>query len=198
MSSNSASGLQAHELTLKFPPNWPYRSSDFARRDTSPDNDFYAEPRFVHHIDAGARGALTAYLEQTFADQLARKRKLLAAASSNADEKAGHESCKLDALDVCSSWVSHWPASLSKHMGRTAGVGMNKDELARNKALQEVAVVDLNDNSFGEPKLPLKDDSFDVATLTVSVDYLIHPLAVFKELFRVLRPGQPLLPSNCN
>jgi hypothetical protein len=69
-------------------------------------------------------------------------------------------------LDICSSWVSHYPEGLSA--GRVAGkcctsihskshtltlhvgLGMNEDELSRNKQLTEFSVKDLN----LEPKLP--------------------------------------------
>ena len=40
-----------------------------------------------------------------------------------------------------------------------------------------------------EPRLPYADDSFDVCTLALSVQYLTRPLEVFQELRRVLRPG---------
>ena len=35
-----------------------------------------------------------------------------------------------DVLDLCSSWVSHYPTDLP--MGRVVGVGMNDAELRRN------------------------------------------------------------------
>ncbi|MGH2517779.1 MAG: SAM-dependent methyltransferase, partial [Ktedonobacterales bacterium] len=33
--------------------------------------------------------------------------------------------------------------------------------------------------------------SFDAALCTVSVQYLLHPVAVFRDMARVLRPGAP-------
>jgi SAM-dependent methyltransferase len=62
---------------------------------------------------------------------------------------------------------------------------MNEAELARNGALTEYAVQDLNKN----PKLPYEDASFDVITNAVSVDYLSRPAEVFAEMHRVLKPG---------
>lgn len=44
---------------------------------------------------------------------------------------------------------------------------------------------DLNVN----PKLPFEDNSFDVITNVVSVDYLTKPIEVFKEMRRILKPG---------
>ena len=62
---------------------------------------------------------------------------------------------------------------------------MNEEELARNPVLTEFAVQDLNSS----PKLPYADNSFDVITNAVSVDYLNKPIEVFKEMHRVLKPG---------
>ena len=46
-------------------------------------------------------------------------------------------------------------------------------------------VHDLN----ADPALPLPDAAFDAAVCTVSVDYLVRPVAVLAEVARVLRPG---------
>lgn len=111
-------------------------------------------------------------------------------------------------LHFCSSWVSHFPeeCTAGRVAGRRAlfckchaqgydwkrnvvyhpllcnfacslscsGLGMNQDELARNKQLTEYSVRDLN----SDPKLPYEDNSFDVITNCVSVDYLTQPLEV--------------------
>jgi SAM-dependent methyltransferase len=44
-------------------------------------------------------------------------------------------------------------------------------------------VQDLNQNSV----LPFASDSFDAVVTTVSIEYLVDPLKIFKEIFRVLR-----------
>ena len=89
-------------------------------------------------------------------------------------------------LDICSSWVSHYPKSwLSTKTGKTTGLGMNKQELSYSTELDSYIVKDLN----SDPSLPFPPSSFSVVTCVVSVDYLVHPLAVFKEIARVLRPG---------
>jgi ubiquinone/menaquinone biosynthesis C-methylase UbiE len=62
---------------------------------------------------------------------------------------------------------------------------MNADELAANPAATAFVVHDLN----ADPRLPFADASFDDAVCCVSVDYLVHPVAVFREVARVLRPG---------
>lgn len=86
-----------------------------------------------------------------------------------------------EVLDLCSSWVSHF----STPPRRLVGLGMNAAELAANPVLAEHVVRDLNT----DPTLPFPDASFDDAVCCVSVDYLVDPVAVFREVARVLRPG---------
>jgi SAM-dependent methyltransferase len=88
-------------------------------------------------------------------------------------------------LDLMSSWVSHLPDEVG--YGRVAGLGMNADELAANPRLTDWQVQDLN----AEPRLPYGDAEFDAAVCCVSVQYLVRPAEVFRELGRVLRPGAP-------
>jgi hypothetical protein len=58
------------------------------RYDESSDLIFYSQPRFVKHIDDDAIGALTKYYAEVF-------------------PTSGKEDTAL--LDVCSSWISHYP-----------------------------------------------------------------------------------------
>src|SRR5579875_1670231 len=109
----------------------------FAKEDPSPDPLFYAQPRFVTHIDERAIAAVTALYRELF--------------------PAGGT-----VLDLMGSWVSHLPPEIA--YGDVIGHGMNDEEL---KA----------------------DASVDAAAICVSVQYLQHPVAVFRELRRVLKPG---------
>ncbi len=86
-----------------------------------------------------------------------------------------------EVLDLMSSWVSHFPS----RPRRLVGLGLNATELAANPMLAEWVVHNLNAN----PTLPFPDASFDDATCCVSVDYLTTPVALFREVGRVLRPG---------
>lgn len=86
-------------------------------------------------------------------------------------------------LDLMSSWVSHLPASVAP--AEVSGLGLNRTELQQNPRLTDINVHDLNAN----PILPYENKSFDVAICSVSVEYLIHPLNVFAEVGRVLKPG---------
>lgn len=95
-------------------------------------------------------------------------------------------------LDLMSSWRSHLPASL--HPAAVTGVGLNRTEMEDNPALTAVVVHDLN----RDPRLPFADETFDGATLTVSIQYLIKPVEVFAEMERVLRPGAPFVVSFSN
>jgi ubiquinone/menaquinone biosynthesis C-methylase UbiE len=62
---------------------------------------------------------------------------------------------------------------------------MNEEELKANKEVGEYVVRDLN----LEPALPFPDDSFDIVTNAVSVDYLNKPLEVFQEIHRWVLGG---------
>ena len=84
-------------------------------------------------------------------------------------------------LDLMSSWQSHLPENINP--ARTVGLGLNERELKKNSRLTEKVVQDLNLNT----KLPFESNSFDAVICTVSVEYLIDPLAVFAEVARILR-----------
>ena len=134
-------------------PNFP--DGFFGRADDADDALFYAFPRFVTHIDAGA----------------------IEAVGSLYDELG----VRGEVLDLMSSWISHFhetPDSLT-------ALGMNADELAANKQARAWVVHDLN----ADPVLPFDDDAFDHGVCCVSVDYLVRPVEVFRDVGRVVRPG---------
>ena len=89
----------------------------FDKADPSPDTLFYAQPRLVTHIDAGAIAAVTALY-----------REVLPAGGA--------------ILDLMSSWVSHLPADVA--YAEVTGHGMNAAELAANPRLTARLVRDLN------------------------------------------------------
>ena len=88
----------------------------FRRIDESPDPAFYAAPRLVTHIDAGAIAAVTALYEELL-------------------PRTG------PVLDLMSSWRSHLPPGRT---GPVVGLGLNADEMADNPQLDEVVVHDVN------------------------------------------------------
>ncbi len=95
-------------------------------------------------------------------------------------------------LDVMSSWISHLPPEAEYR--RVVGLGLNAAELARNPRLDAYVVQNLNTDAH----LPFEDNSFDAAGLCVSVDYLTDPVAVLRDLGRVLVPGGPVVISFSN
>jgi SAM-dependent methyltransferase len=89
----------------------------FVRFDESLDENFYASPRLVTHIDDAAIEAVT---------QLYRE--LLSPGGA--------------ILDLMSSWVSHLPPEVQYQ--RVVGLGMNREELQANPRLNEFVVQNLN------------------------------------------------------
>jgi SAM-dependent methyltransferase len=155
MVSGDGPGMQAR---------WQGRPTDFwsdlpyLRTDPGPDTAFYARPRFVDHLDSTAIAQVRGLYGRLIPD--------------------GSR-----ALDLMSSWHSHLPETVAA--GPVTGLGLNREELAANPALDEHLVQDLN----RDPVLPFADAAFDAVVCTVSVEYLTRPLEVFREVARVLRPG---------
>ena len=90
-------------------------------------------------------------------------------------------------LDLMSSWVSHLPPEIEYK--RVVGLGMNEVELRRNPRLDEYVVQNLNRT----PELPFGDREFDGVGICVSIDYLVRPVEVLREVGRVLRVGAPVV-----
>lgn len=95
-------------------------------------------------------------------------------------------------LDLMSSWLSHLPEDI--RYNHVVGLGMNEREMARNKQLDDWVVHDLNIN----PQLPFIENSFDAAAICVSIDYLIDPVTVLKDVGRILKKGSPLIITYSN
>ncbi|MDZ7581303.1 MAG: methyltransferase domain-containing protein [Deltaproteobacteria bacterium] len=135
-----------------------FTADAFTRQDEQPDERFYESPRFVQHIDDTASEMVRNTYGRFLADGM-------------------------HVLDLMSSWQSHVPESLQ--LETLAGIGLNPEELKRNRRLTDRSVQDLNRNRL----LPYASDTFEVVLNTVSVEYLTDPIAVFREVARVLRPG---------
>jgi SAM-dependent methyltransferase len=129
----------------------------FLKEDTSPDPQFYRQPRFVTHIDEGAIAAVTGLYRAVF--------------------PAGGT-----VLDLMGSWVSHLPPEIP--YAEVIGHGMNEEELQANPRYTRRFRQDLNTDTV----LPIADASVDAAAICVSVQYLQQPVAVFREVRRVLKP----------
>jgi SAM-dependent methyltransferase len=146
---------------------WPYSEADFRRKDESSDKIYHYIPRLRYHIDGDAVSALTNYYAKNFKD--------------------GE-----DVLDICSSWVSHFPKEWKG--GNVVGLGMNEYELRKNVQLSSYDEKDLNE----DPTFPYEDASFDKVTCVVSIEYLNKPRAIFAEIGRVLRPDGECIISMTN
>lgn len=96
-------------------PDFPPEA--FAKHDRDPDPLFYAQPRFVTHIDAGAIAAVTGLYRAVV-------------------PPGG------DVLDLMSSWISHLPEDVA--YASVIGHGLNAAELAANPRLTRFFVQDLN------------------------------------------------------
>jgi SAM-dependent methyltransferase len=95
-------------------------------------------------------------------------------------------------LDLMSSWRSHLPPVVGPR--EVVGLGLNADEMADNPQLTSHVVHDVNRDS----RLPFGDASFDGAMCAVSIQYIIHPVLLFREVRRVLRAGAPFVVSFSN
>jgi SAM-dependent methyltransferase len=131
----------------------------FSRNDESDDRHFYSRDRFVEHLDAVA----LATVERLIRTLVVEKRPAI--------------------LDLMAGWDSHIPKSIDAD--EVVGLGLNENELSRNRALTEIVLHDLN----MDPVLPFEDNRFDVVLNTASVDYMIKPFQVFREVARILKPG---------
>jgi len=89
----------------------------FARHDEASDEEFYAFPRRVVHIDDGAIAALA----QLYTELLPANGRI---------------------LDLMSSWRSHFPETV--RFRETIGLGMNAEEMIDNPQLTRFIVHDLN------------------------------------------------------
>ena len=87
----------------------------------------------------------------------------------------------MQVLDLMSSWQSHLPDNLN--LARMVGLGLNESELKKNPRLTEYVIRDLNK----EPNLPFEANTFDAVVNTVSVEYLTDPVAIFREVQRILK-----------
>jgi len=135
----------------------------FSRLDESDDLEFYSRDRFVSHLDSLALSTVEKLIGTLVVE----------------------ESPAI--LDLMAGWDSHIPENL--RASEVVGLGLNENELMKNKALSEAVIHDLNK----DPHLPFPDNRFDVVINTVSVDYMTKPAEVSKEVGRVLKPGGLLL-----
>ena len=142
--------------------------SERSKVDSSDDRLFYGAPRFTQHVDDGFLAQLTELY-----------RRLLPAGGA--------------VLDVGASHISHLPEEVE--YSTVAGMGLNAEELSRNRRLNTFVVRNLNEEPRGWPH---GDQTFDAVVCCVSIQYFQRPEEVMAEIYRVLKPGGVLVISFSN
>lgn len=94
-----------------------FEGNPFARQDESADQEFYAKPRLVQHLDDAALGVIQDLYGRFIKDGM-------------------------NVLDLMGSWDSHFPSSV--RLSHLAGLGLNAYELEKNERLTDRRVQDLN------------------------------------------------------
>ena len=140
-------------------PSFAFSEDSFSRLDESDDSIFYSRDRFVQHLDSLALSTVEKIIQELVIEKTPA------------------------ILDLMTSWDSHIPPTIQAET--VVGLGLNRNELARNEALTDWVYHDLNK----DPSLPFPDNTFDVVLNVVSVDYMTKPFDVFREVNRILKPG---------
>ena len=140
-------------------PNIEFDSDSFSRLDETADSLLDEAARFIDPVDAIALATVERII------------RTLVVESSPV------------VLDLMAGANSHLPET--PRAARVVGLGLHVGELARNPVLTESVVQDLNRDS----DLPFPDSTFDVVLNTLSVEYMTRPLALFRGVARVLKPG---------
>lgn len=117
MAQPSGNGLEASVPTPPAEPVLVLSEAERFKLDGSDDTFFYAEPRLVHHLDAGFRQRLSALYRERIPP------------------------CAT-VLDLMSSWVSHLPEDIQ--YDTVIGHGLNARELEANPRLDRHWVQNLN------------------------------------------------------
>lgn len=136
-----------------------FNDDAFFRDDSHDDTEFYKTDRFVSHIDSVALKTV----EELTGTLVIEKAPVI--------------------LDLMAGWDSHIPGTVSD--AEVTGIGLNKNELKKNKNLKDYFIHDINK----DPVLPFDDNYFDAVINSLSVDYMTKPVELFREVARVLKPG---------
>ena len=124
-SAKAPSEVEKVLIHPNWPPSFPFKPEMFKRFDETVDTNFYSAPRFVYHIDDAAVASVTKYYSENF-------------------PKSGDKDVAI--LDLCSSWVSHFPQGYTA--GRIVGLGLVKEELERNTPVTEYTFPDFSYNQM--------------------------------------------------
>ncbi|MDF3624562.1 class I SAM-dependent methyltransferase [Brytella acorum] len=92
-----------------------------------------------------------------------------------------------DVLDLMCGSLSHIPPEANHD--RVVGLDVSRSALDANASLTERVVQDLNTDTV----LPFEDETMDAVCLCDGLAYLTQPVSVLREVWRVLKPGAPLI-----
>ena len=135
--------------------------------DESNDEDFYSDPKFVYHLDSNFRNYLTSVYKIEINNYST-------------------------VLDLMSSWDSYLPSK--KTYKKVIGHGLNKDELERNKTLNDFWIQNFNLSQ----EIPLDSGSIDYCLMVAAWQYLQYPENLAKEIARILSDKGKFLVSFSN
>lgn len=94
-----------------------------------------------------------------------------------------HTNCRL--LDIGCGWEARFLRAVEPYIAAGVGVDFKAPEIAAGKIRTERMV--LND------RLPFADSSFEVVTMLAVLEHLAQPVAILREIHRVLVPGGELV-----
>tara|TARA_B100000212_G_scaffold333634_1_gene303319 strand:- start:135 stop:773 length:639 start_codon:yes stop_codon:yes gene_type:complete len=123
--------------------------------DETNDSLFYSTPKFVYHLDSNFRKNLTELYEEEI------------------DNNSS-------ILDLMSSWDSYLPKKFQYK--KVIGHGLNREELERNKVLNDYWIQNFNINQ----KIPLEDETIDYCLMVAAWQYLQYPEKITEEISRIL------------
>tara|TARA_Y100000589_G_scaffold327226_1_gene368634 strand:+ start:2207 stop:2848 length:642 start_codon:yes stop_codon:yes gene_type:complete len=135
--------------------------------DETDDFEFYSSPKFVYHLDSNFRN----YLTKLYKEELSNNSTI---------------------LDLMSSWDSYLPKDYK--FKKVIGHGLNKDELERNKSLDEHWLQNFNTNQT----IPLESETINFCTMVAAWQYLQYPEKISKEISRILAKKGKLIISFSN
>ncbi len=95
-------------------------------------------------------------------------------------------------LELLSGMDSYIPEHI-KPVNLT-GLGLKEQDLQSNSDLNQFVIQDLNQ----KPQLPFENEQFDAVLCAFGIEYLIHPVVIFKQVAWILKPGGRFLVSFSN
>tara|TARA_B100000900_G_scaffold156845_1_gene133326 strand:- start:1071 stop:1706 length:636 start_codon:yes stop_codon:yes gene_type:complete len=135
--------------------------------DETDDTEFYSTPKFVYHLDSNFRNNLSALYKKEIKNNSS-------------------------ILDLMSSWDSYLPKNIKYK--KVIGHGLNKEELDKNKALNNYWVQNFNTNQ----KIPLENETIDYCLMVAAWQYLQFPEKIAEEIARILNKNGKFIISFSN